>query len=195
MPRLTDETRRQRRDQIASAALRCFAREGFAETSMADIIAESGLSAGSIYSHYDSKMDLIRAVAVDVLDSRTDLFRDVADQVVSPGEAIRVFMENVISPQFARVLLQVWAEVARDETLADVARANIAGLRDMLADTLAAWIDQTAARRQRDRDELETQTLDAVMACAQGYIVRVALEREIDAAALRESLAATLDTI
>lgn len=192
MPRLTDKTKLQRREQISSAALRCFARQGFAETSMADIVAESGLSAGSIYSHYDSKVELIRVVAADVLHGRVDLFAEAVGEVVTPAEALQTFMEDIINPDLARVLVQVWAEVARDEALAEVAVANLQGLREMLADTLAAWIDETSARENRDRATLERQTVDAVLACTQGYIVRIALERDLDAAALRTSLVASL---
>ena len=55
MPKVSEEYRTARRSEIARAALRCFARKGFDATSMADIIAESGLSAGAIYGHYKSK--------------------------------------------------------------------------------------------------------------------------------------------
>ena len=49
MPKVSEQHREARRDQIVDAALRCFSRKGFQRTSMADIIAESGLSAGAIY--------------------------------------------------------------------------------------------------------------------------------------------------
>jgi len=42
MPRLTEARQQSRREQIVQAPLRCFARRGLADTSMADIIAEAG---------------------------------------------------------------------------------------------------------------------------------------------------------
>ena len=70
MPKVTEAYRDARRDEIAAAALRCFAAKGFHRTSMADIIAESGLSAGAIYGHYESKEALLSTVAGRILSAR-----------------------------------------------------------------------------------------------------------------------------
>ena len=43
MPKISDDRRSQRRRQIAAAALRCFIRQGFEATSMADIVTDSAL--------------------------------------------------------------------------------------------------------------------------------------------------------
>ena len=48
MPRVDDGYLEARRSQIMDAAITCFAREGFHRTTMQDIIAETGLSAGAI---------------------------------------------------------------------------------------------------------------------------------------------------
>jgi AcrR family transcriptional regulator len=45
MPRVSQQYRDSRREQILAAARRCFLRDGFHETSMQDLFAESGLSA------------------------------------------------------------------------------------------------------------------------------------------------------
>ena len=49
----------ERRAQIIEAALACFARMGFTNTTMDDIVAESGLSKGSLYWYFDGKDDLL----------------------------------------------------------------------------------------------------------------------------------------
>ncbi len=43
--------------------MRCFARNGFAGTSMADIISEADSSAGSVYSNFASKAERVRFAA------------------------------------------------------------------------------------------------------------------------------------
>jgi len=48
----------ERRAQIIQAALACFGRKGYRNTTMDDIVAESGLSKGSLYWHFKSKGDL-----------------------------------------------------------------------------------------------------------------------------------------
>jgi AcrR family transcriptional regulator len=56
MPPRTDPG--QTRQLILEAALRCFARKGYLRTSMDDIVAESGLSKGTLYWHFENKSDL-----------------------------------------------------------------------------------------------------------------------------------------
>jgi len=51
----------ERRAQIIQAALACFTRKGYNNTTMDDIVAESGLSKGSLYWYFKSKDDLFAA--------------------------------------------------------------------------------------------------------------------------------------
>jgi len=52
----------QRARQIVEAAARVMARKGFAGTTMKDIAAEAGITAGLIHYYFDSKEDLLAAV-------------------------------------------------------------------------------------------------------------------------------------
>lgn len=63
MPKVSEQHMEERRAQIVSAALRCFRARGIAETTMRDIFAESGLSAGAVYNHFPSKHELIEFLA------------------------------------------------------------------------------------------------------------------------------------
>ena len=65
----TDEPR----VRVLAAALRCFARKGFAGTTITDIEAEAGLSpgAGGTYRHFTSKLEMLEAAVADVL-ARSD---------------------------------------------------------------------------------------------------------------------------
>ena len=71
-----------------------FARKGFQATSMADIIAESGLSAGGIYGLYKSKEDLIQVAIAELLELPVDASPHIAHRSgtknllkdVSPGK-------------------------------------------------------------------------------------------------------------
>ncbi len=51
-------SKEERRKQIIQAAVACFARKGYHLTTMDDIVAESGLSKGSLYWHFKNKKDL-----------------------------------------------------------------------------------------------------------------------------------------
>lgn len=58
LPKKSDRTRQA----VLDAAARLFARQGYAGTSLADIAAEAGIKAGSLYYHFDSKDELVYEV-------------------------------------------------------------------------------------------------------------------------------------
>jgi AcrR family transcriptional regulator len=58
MPRVSVGYLAARREQIVQAASRLFAERGFSRTTMADVVAASGLSTGAVYNYFPSKSDL-----------------------------------------------------------------------------------------------------------------------------------------
>jgi TetR/AcrR family transcriptional repressor of uid operon len=62
MPKLDEDKQRARREQILDAAQRCFAREGFHNTTMAVICREAGISPGALYLYFKSKEELIEGI-------------------------------------------------------------------------------------------------------------------------------------
>ncbi len=81
-------TRNTRADVVATAG-RMFAEKGYHGTSMRDLGKELGLLGSSLYSHIDSKEDLL----VEVVDEGARLFLDSADQAMAvhgtAGERLR----------------------------------------------------------------------------------------------------------
>jgi len=51
----------ERRAQIIEAALTCFTRKGYNNTTMDDVAAESGLSKGTLYWYFESKDNLLKS--------------------------------------------------------------------------------------------------------------------------------------
>jgi AcrR family transcriptional regulator len=68
VPKISPAHEQQRRTQILQAAMACFARQGYHATSIDDVVGESGLSVGAIYSYFPSKEDLFLALS----DHRSD---------------------------------------------------------------------------------------------------------------------------
>ncbi len=62
MPKIAEEVRAARRDQIIAAALACFARAGYHATTMADVAAQAGVSKGTPYLYFESKEALFLAL-------------------------------------------------------------------------------------------------------------------------------------
>lgn len=75
---------RERVEQILNAATAVFARLGFNNARMDDIVAESGLSKGTLYWYFKSKDDIIKAILDGMFEGELDHLRDF---VSSPGAA------------------------------------------------------------------------------------------------------------
>ena len=128
-----------RRAQILEAASRCFADNGYYETSIDDIGAIAGLSKGAIYHHFPSKreifVDLLASWSAD-LQSRWQAIDASAGAI---GTIARESQEALdwaeeITP-LTRATLEFYAHAARDEGLqqqvaavCDTIRRHLVGL-------------------------------------------------------------------
>jgi AcrR family transcriptional regulator len=90
----------ERRTQIIEAALACFTRKGYNNTTMDDIVAESGLSKGSLYWYFKSKDELFEAAMLSV-------FMDVGEQAFTAMEECSTTADQL------RAMAQVTANVGR----------------------------------------------------------------------------------
>ena len=88
MPKVSDAHRESRREQILIAAWKCFSRNGFHSTSMADVIAEAGLSAGAVYLYFRSKDDIIVAVATQVFGGIEGRLLQFADPMTATSSSM-----------------------------------------------------------------------------------------------------------
>jgi len=194
MPKVTDQYREARRGEIAAAALRCFGRKGFQGTSMADIIAESGLSAGEIYGHFTSKDELIE---VAVRDTLARLFAEVAAvrsarPVPEPREVLRMFVNGLSGSLVDRgLLLQVWAQSTTDATLAHVAAGTVAGLKEVFAGYLTTWFADAGGMSAMEASSRGKKYAPMMLGVCQGFIVQSVLIPDFDA----EEYLSALDAI
>jgi AcrR family transcriptional regulator len=177
MPRLSEASRMRRRDDIAAAAMRCFARDGFASTSMTDIIREAGSSAGSVYSNFENKSALFRYAASSALNDLVG--RATAELPVNrtPASVLLHFLQASTDRVHARTLLQIWAEAPRHPELAEVAQRTTLELRALVAAILMPWCREHASiSGQPEAGALA----DAVLTALQGFLVRLAIDRDAD---------------
>jgi len=123
MPKVKPETLAARRREILQAAETCFARQGFHQTTIQDVIRESGLSAGCIYSHFASKEDLIQAIG-EGRHARDSSLLTVQAHNSDPLESLRAIARAFVGDlqreqglRSRRVALQLWAEALRDEVI------------------------------------------------------------------------------
>src|SRR5688572_13388491 len=99
MSKVTEEHVEARRRQILSAALRCFAQQGFHRTTMQDIFREADLSPGAVYSYFAGKDELVRSIVgamMSFLAESAPLFNEPLPEgrPRRPGEALAELIER-----------------------------------------------------------------------------------------------------
>jgi AcrR family transcriptional regulator len=148
MPPVSQGYRDSRRRQILDAAWRCFAHAGFHGTSMQDIFAESGLSAGAVYGYFAGKDDLVGAIIEEVLAEITAALDTLTDSEPPPpphevlGRVLRVLDHPSHGSELARLAVQVWAEAGRNPELS----ARLSGYYRQMWDRFTTLV----RRYQRD---------------------------------------------
>lgn len=176
MPRLTEARKELRRTQIAEAAVRCFSRNGLERTSIADIIAESGLSAGSIYAHYRNKADLVQAAAREMLAKRGGTIGEYAAADVPPDpDELLSRLIAAIDPAEARVGIQTWGEATTDPIIRDIVVDATDRMRAMLHDCVTAWLVKVEHHEPPQAQERATPIAHRVMALYQAELLYTAL--------------------
>jgi AcrR family transcriptional regulator len=191
MPKVTEEYREARREEIAEAAIRAVRRKGFQAASMTDIIEESGLSAGAIYGHFKSKAEIIMFVATKVVGSRIgDVERILhVDPLPPPAALVRILMNGMIEEVGRPTLLvQIWGEAVVDDDLRALATGVIARLRETYITYIAHWQQVTHGLTAAAAHDVASEQVNLFVSAAQGYILQSALIADFDGEAYLSSV-------
>jgi AcrR family transcriptional regulator len=176
MPKVSDAYRDARRDEIARAAMRRLSEQGFLKTTMADIIEESGMSAGAIYSHFSGKAEIVQHVARLSVGSKVDELIELARSArppLGPIEIISFVMEATKEVGIRRaLLLQVWAEATVEPDLHAVVDQTVERLRNAYAAAIEPWLRATG--RATDAASVRS-VVDTMLALSQGFVTNSAL--------------------
>jgi AcrR family transcriptional regulator len=137
MPKVTEEHRLARRQQIVTAARRCVIEQGFHKTTMAEVIRESGLSAGAVYGYFKSKDEIVAAIAEEALSTVDELFGKIlaSEEPLSPIDALEAALTHVVAiaerpgGDVTRVAIQAWAEALRNPGIMAVAQDKYSQVR------------------------------------------------------------------
>jgi len=137
---MTDE---EAREQILLATIKLLSTKGYANMSMNDIVAESGVSKGGIYWHFKNKDAIIEAALVSMLDAQlafieaqlagTDPVRDKLQRIF--GIAHLVGEESTPPP------LDFFTLAARDATLMEQLRRYVHAYQERIAQVIQQGLD------------------------------------------------------
>lgn len=111
-PRRVDPSARP--GEILAAAMRVFARKGFAASRIEDVATEAGIGKGSIYLYFPSREALLDAAfATLAADSEAVLHRARTGSD-PPLERLATLVRNVLAagtaaPELARIVLDLWS--------------------------------------------------------------------------------------
>lgn len=196
MPKVTEEHRLARRAQIVAAARTCVIGEGFHKTTMADVIRESGLSAGAVYGYFKSKEEIVAAIAEDALSTIDELFEKIlaTEQPLTPLAALEATIEHVVviaqrpGGDVTRVAVQAWSEALRNDSIREVARGKYCELRSGFL--------EIARRAQADGTldpEVAAEDVAAVMfGMIPGFVLQRLLIGDVSPATYKAGLRALL---
>lgn len=209
MPRVSAAHEQEVRDRIIAAAARVFSEKGYRGSTIADVVRESGLSVGAIYTYFSGKDELIRltcdqiaARGLDELAERLAPARTTAERMAI---AIRLFVETIDDEDGAPgqiSLVQAWAEADREPGVREMLAARrerlVGAGRYLIAQGIASgelpgWLDVDAVTRGflGLLDGLLLQRIEAGSACRPADLERRAtaiLELLLAAGPARPSL-------
>jgi AcrR family transcriptional regulator len=149
MPRITDDRREARREQILEAARACLQEHGLEAVSMEMIIARSGLSTGAVYGYFKGKDQIINAV---VTEGMAAMAEDLTPVLTNPDPPpFPEFVDQVLRAvvDFGRhkkggidrllVSLHGWSHAQSNPELKAATHASYSGLRKLFTDVVRRW--------------------------------------------------------
>jgi AcrR family transcriptional regulator len=139
-----------RRDEIRAIAMGQFAERGYAGTSMRDIAEASNVLAGSLYSHFRSKAELVRDIVTRFYDELLPRQEAVLAADAEGISRFRMMIAEVFAVcarhrQEVTILHYDWATLSALPELGDVAQRSVRTL-DLWRDAVAAGIEDGSIR-------------------------------------------------
>ncbi len=151
VPKVSEEHRTRRRDEILSAARRCFARYGYEGATVKRLEAETGLSRGAIFNYFASKDDIF----LELVERDQERFGRVWLEGGFEAALRGVLAED---PEWIGVYLETGRRLRTDEEF----RRRRFDAGSEIRERLSAWI----AAAQVDghlRDDVSVETMGELL--------------------------------
>ncbi len=150
MPRVSVEHEQAVRARIVESALRVFAEKGYHGATIGDVVRDSGLSVGAIYTYFRGKDELFFATCeysagqgLGELGNRLVRGRTVAEKLAIAVGFFLDAMDGVPNePDMASMLVMQWARAEAEPSL----RASLSRRRDQIAAAGELLIREGVAR-------------------------------------------------
>jgi AcrR family transcriptional regulator len=182
MPKISDAKKETRRQQILDAALRCFSRDGFHNTTTADIVRESGISQGALYLYFATKDDIVVALADDRHQGEAfvnALAQSEQDPIRGLLTLIELHGEGLTDPRhrdMRRVGIQGWGEALRNDRIRESTVEGLTLVREAIVRLIERGQHTGQIRAEIDPDSV-ARTLIATF---QGLMLQVVWGEPVD---------------
>src|SRR5438067_8673624 len=181
-----DATSLDRRSQILDAALVCFAKRGFHQTSMHDISAEAGISVGLIYRYFENKEAVISAMANRHKKEISEVL-ERARRAPTLLESLEILFTAHCCENEPRVIsafvVDLYAEASRNPRVADLVRDVLQTAMDGVTDLIARSPEAESATYGLKPYELA----ERIFAVSRGRLMRDVLQPQEMTAAERRA--------
>ncbi|MFQ6082685.1 MAG: TetR/AcrR family transcriptional regulator [Candidatus Aminicenantia bacterium] len=168
---MTKKKELERKNQILEAAIRCFSKNGYHETTMEDIVQESGLSKGGIYWYFKSKRDIFLALIDRHLEEDIAFWEETIKKEITPElfkDAGVLFFERHQEDPFGGCFwLEFIAEATRDEMI----RKKLDEVYQMWQEKIKSVLDEAVKKgilRPINTDSLAV----IILACIDGLLIK-----------------------
>lgn len=137
---MTDD---EAREQILLATIKLLSTKGYANMSMSDIVAESGISKGGIYWHFKNKDAIIEAALVSMLDAQlTFIEAQLAGTDLARDKLRRIFaIAHLVEEESTPPPVEFFTLAARDAALMEQVRRYVHAYQERIAQVIQQGID------------------------------------------------------
>jgi TetR/AcrR family transcriptional repressor of uid operon len=110
----------ERRNRILDAAESCFVRNGFHRTTMNDVAAEAGMSAGNLYRYFESKEAIVRGLTERDREMLSAEFEQAAGNPDVFGTIAALARRHLAEQPREKAILvvEIWSEASRNPKIA-----------------------------------------------------------------------------
>ena len=145
----------QRREEILDAAHALFTTKGFQPTTMEDILKVVGIAKGTLYYHFPSKEQILRALVLRIVGQVEQRAREVADSSAPAVDKLVTIMAAMRVEAAQTELVEQFHAPGNAEFHLLSITAMIEHLTPVLADVVAQGVNEGIFTTDRPHDAVE----------------------------------------
>jgi AcrR family transcriptional regulator len=177
VPKLSPETRSERRQALIEAAWRCAAVRGFRDLTVDDVCAQAEVSKGAFYGYFEQKQGLLLALLEDDTASLDRELDQITARTKSGVERLRRFAQAMLARGDDAARVQVRADLWADLLTEEDVRRELAVATQRRRELLRSWIEEVVV--SGELVEIPANALASILlALADGLMLHGALDSD-----------------